>query len=245
MESRPAIGLVCALELARYGLWETTCALSPYSYVTAIQRAGGLVVMIPPDPALVRSPEEILERIDALVLAGGGDIDPACYGQPRRPETGGVARERDELELALAARAIERELPVLGICRGMQLINVALGGTLHQHLPALVGHGEHRRNPGSFDGSEHEVALEPGSLAARAAGAERPVIKSHHHQGIDRLGEGLRITGRSALDELPEALEAPEHEYVLGVQWHPEEDEDSPVIGSLVEQARERSLARG
>jgi putative glutamine amidotransferase len=244
MPPRPAIGLITALELASYGIWETTCALSPHAYVTAIQRAGGLVVMIPPDPELVRSPEEMLDRIDALVLAGGGDIDPGCYGQARRPETSGVVHERDELELALAASAIERELPVLGICRGMQLINVALGGTLHQHLPQLLGHGEHRRRPGSFEGSEHEVLLEPSSLAARAVGAGRSVIKSHHHQGIDRLGEGLEITGRSALDELPEALEAPDRDYLLGVQWHPEADPASRVITSLVEHARERALAR-
>jgi putative glutamine amidotransferase len=152
--------------------------------------------------------------------------------------------ERDEAELALARRAIERDLPVLGICRGMQLINVALGGTLHQHLPDLVGHGEHRRNPGSFDGSEHDVRLEAGSLAARVIGDELHCTKSHHHQGVDRLGEGLVVSGRSVLDDLPEALEAPESTFVLGVQWHPEADPTSPVVAALVEEVRSRRLAR-
>jgi putative glutamine amidotransferase len=151
---------------------------------------------------------------------------------------------RDEAELALVRRAIERDLPVLGICRGMQLINIALGGTLNQHLPDLVGHDDHRRNPGSFDGSEHDVRLEPGSLAARVIGEEIHSTKSHHHQGVDALGEGLVISGRSVLDDLPEALEAPESTWVLGVQWHPEADPDSSVLAAVVEEARSRRLAR-
>ena len=129
-------------------------------------------------------------------------------------------------------------MPVLGICRGMQVLNVARGGTLHQHLPDLVGHGEHRRNLGSFDGSEHDVALDGGSLAARAAGEEMHVTKSHHHQGVSEIGDGLVVTGRSTLDDLPEAIEAPERTYVLGVQWHPEVDPASTVVESLVEEAR-------
>jgi putative glutamine amidotransferase len=139
---------------------------------------------------------------------------------------------------------MERDMPVLGICRGMQLINVARGGTLIQHLPDQVGHGEHRRNPGNFDGSEHDVRLDPSSLAARAAGEAMHVTKSHHHQGVDEVGEGLVVTGRSMLDDLPEALEDPDRTYVLGVQWHPEADGDSRVVASLVEHAREYRLAR-
>jgi putative glutamine amidotransferase len=243
-EQRPVIAVPTALEPARYGVWEAVCALLQMGYVRAVQQAGALCLMIPPDPELVENPDEILDRVDGLMLAGGADIDPSTYGEPPHPDTIGTVPSRDDAELALTRRAMERDMPVLGICRGMQLINVALGGTLHQHLPDLVGHGEHRRNPGSFDGSEHDVRLEPGSLAARVIGEEVHSTKSHHHQGVDRLGEGLVASGRSVLDDLPEALEAPESTFVLGVQWHPEADPTSPVVGALVEEARSRRLAR-
>jgi putative glutamine amidotransferase len=238
-DARPAIGICTALEQARWSAWDQPAALLALSYITAIERAGALPLMIPPDPHLVQAPDEILDRIDGLILAGGADVDPSSYGAELHPETRGTLPERDRVEIALARRAVQRDLPVLGICRGMQLINVALGGTLHQHLPDLVGNNEHRRNPGSFDGSEHDVQLEQGSLAARAAGEELHVSKSHHHQGVDAIGDGLVVTGLSALDDLPEAIEAPACSFVLGVQWHPEADENSRVIGALVERARE------
>ena len=142
--------------------------------------------------------------------------------------------ERDAFEIALARAAIERDIPVLGICRGMQLINVALGGTLIQHLPAHVGHEEHRRVVGSFDGSAHDVTLLAGTLAERAAGASVHSTHSHHHQGVEQLGEGLLVSGVSSLDDVPEAIELPDRRFVLGVQWHPEADEGSSVIGALV-----------
>jgi putative glutamine amidotransferase len=237
--NRPVIGIVTALEQARFGAWDTLSALSPFSYVAAIQRAGGIAIMIPPDPEVAEHPDQLLDTIDGLMLAGGSDVGPDNYGQTAHPQTAGIVPARDETELALIRRAIERDMPVLGICRGMQVLNVARGGTLIQHLPDVVGHGEHRRHLGSFEGSEHDVELDAGTLAARAAGEEHHSTKSHHHQGLDALGDGLLVTGRSSLDELPEAIEAPGHRYVLGVQWHPEADPTSSVVASLVDEARE------
>lgn len=242
-QDRPSIGICTALERAQWSVWDRQAALLPYEYITAIQRAGGLALMIPPDPQLAEQPDEVLDRLDALILAGGADIDPEMYGAARSEHTRHTVPERDRAEIALARRAIERDMPVLGICRGMQLINVALGGTLHQHLPELVGHEDHRRDPGSFDNADHDVRLEAGSLAARAAGEKLHVTKSHHHQGIDRLGEQLVITGYSALDDLPETIEAPGKRFVLGVQWHPEADAKSRVVAALVEQALEYRAA--
>jgi putative glutamine amidotransferase len=238
-ETRPAIGICAALEHARWGVWDQRAALLPFTYITAIERAGALVLMIPPDPQLVEAPDEMLDRIDGLILAGGADVDPSSYEAASHPETKGTVPERDRVEIALARRAVQRDMPVLGICRGMQLINVALGGTLHQHLPDLVGNHEHRRTPGSFDGSDHDVRLQRGSLAARAAGEELHMSKSHHHQGVDSIGDGLVVTGLSTLDDLPEAIESPASRFILGVQWHPEADETSRVISALVKRARE------
>jgi putative glutamine amidotransferase len=230
-----------ALEQARWSVWEQPAMLLARNYVDAVQRAGALVLMLPPDPCLLEDPGQALEMIDGLVLTGGADIDPAFYGQQAHAETVDTVPERDAFEIALTRAAIERDLPVLGICRGMQLINVARGGTLLQHLPEHYGHGEHRRAIGSFDGADHDVRLIEGTLAARAAGEIEHATKSHHHQGIDRLGDRLLISGRSALDDLPEAIEwedGPSHRrFVLGVQWHPEADLASSVIGALVEAA--------
>jgi putative glutamine amidotransferase len=222
------------------------------NYIDAVQRAGALALMLPPDAYLVEDPVQVLDLIDGLVLTGGADIDPACYGQQTHAETVDTVPERDTFEIAIVRGAIERDLPVLGICRGMQLINVALGGTLHQHLPESHGHGEHRRVLGSFDGADHDVSLLEGTLAARAAGELVHATKSHHHQGIDRLGEGLVVSGHSTLDNLPEAIEMDggppsrpsDHRFVLGVQWHPEADLASSVIDSLVEAAGSERAGR-
>jgi putative glutamine amidotransferase len=235
--ARPVIGICTALERAKWSVWDQEAYLLPRSYIGAIQRAGGIALMLPPDEALEEDPDEILDLVDGLILAGGADIDPASYGQQRHPETRHTVPERDSFELALARRALERDIPLLGVCRGMQLMNVAAGGTLLQHLPDSHGHHEHRRNPGSFDGADHDVRLADGSLAARAAGETSHATKSHHHQGIDRLGDGFEVTGWSTLDELPEALEMPERRFALGVQWHPEADERSRLIAALVEEA--------
>jgi putative glutamine amidotransferase len=242
---RPVIGICTALARANWGVWERReAALLAFSYIEAIQRAGGMAVMIPPDGRFEYEPDEILDLLDGLILAGGNDIDPARYGADPHPETHHLVPERDRSELALATRVVERDMPVLGICRGMQLINVAFGGTLSQHLPDELGHEEHRRTPGSFDGSDHTVRLASGSLAARAAGEELHNTKSHHHQGVATVGAGLVVTGRSTIDDLPEAIEAPGRRFVLGVQWHPEADEQSRVVGAIVEPARGYRSAR-
>ena len=169
-----------------------------WSHVAARVRArdperGGLALILPPDDGALEDPDPLLDRVDALLLAGGADVDPASYGAKPHPETSGTWPERDRFELAMAHRALERDMPVLGICRGMQMLNVACGGTLEQHLPDAVGNDDHRHTPGTF--GDHEVRLEPGTLAHRAAGAERVPVKSHHHQGIGELGEDLVVTG--------------------------------------------------
>jgi len=239
-DERPLIGITAGLAWARWGPWERDAALLPFEYITAIQRAGAAALMIVPDPRLESDPDEVLDLIDGLILSGGADIDPEAYGAEPHPATGPTYPDRDRTEVALTRRAVERDMPVLGICRGMQLLNVAFGGTLVQHLPDEVGHGDHRRNPGSFDGSDHDVRLLADSVAAAAAGQVAHVTKSHHHQGVERIGEGLRITGYSTLDDLPEAIELPACQFVLGVQWHPEADEGSRVIDAFVAHARSR-----
>lgn len=231
---RPVIGICGAIEQARWTVWDQLAVVTPLAYVTAVQQAGGIAVIIPPDPELGERPERALELVDGLILAGGADIDPSIYSAEPHVATTGTLPARDRAEVALANAAIERDMPLLGICRGMQLLNVARGGTLHQHLPELQGHDRHRPNPGSFEGSEHDVHLAPGSLAARVAGQEVHVTMQHHHQGVDQIGAGLKVTGWADVDRLPEAIEAPGRRFVLGVQWHPEADAHSPVIAAFV-----------
>ncbi|MCA1687044.1 MAG: gamma-glutamyl-gamma-aminobutyrate hydrolase family protein [Actinobacteria bacterium] len=231
---RPNIGITAATERISYGVWEEVSAfISPASYVRAVQRAGGRPILLLPDPEDAEDPHGVIDLIDALIFTGGaGDVNPALYGEERHPETGPIQEERDAYELALARAAVERDVPTLGICRGMEVLNVVYGGSIEQHLPDVLGHEEHRQTPGTY--ADHEVRLEPGSLAARAAGSERSPVKSHHHQGIKEVGDGLEVTGWATEDDAIEALEDPEHPFVLGVLWHPEEDEKSQLIKALV-----------
>jgi putative glutamine amidotransferase len=231
--TRPVVGVCAAVEQIRWGAWDAVANLSPRSYTDAIQSAGGMGLILPPDDTAAEAPGQLLDLLDALVLAGGSDIDPAAYGAQPHPETGPTTPERDRFELALAHAALERDMPLLGICRGMEMLNVACGGTLEQNIERL---DLHRHTRGVF--GDHEVRLEPGSLAARAVGAERALVKSHHHQGVGELGEGLEVSGWSVPDDLVEAVEMPERQFALGVLWHPEEDVRSRVVGALVEEAR-------
>ena len=238
MERRPVIGIATAVEQARWGAWDLPAHLLPRDYAAAVQAAGGLVVLLPPDEAAVSHPEQLLGMLDGLVLAGGVDVDPGTYGEERHPTTDAPCVERDRFELALVRAAVAQDLPVLGICRGMQVLNVALGGSLFQHLPESHGHEEHRRQLGSFADADHHVELLADTLAAEAAGETHHRTLSHHHQGIDVVGEGLTVSGVSAYDPVPEAVELGSCSFVLGVQWHPEVDPDSTVIARFVDACR-------
>jgi len=235
--ARPVIGICAAVERARWSVWDQDAFLIARSYVTAIQDAGGLPLVLVPDAVLLEEPDEVLDLLDGLILAGGADIDPAAYGAERHPETKGTVPERDTFELALTRRALERDIPLLGVCRGMQVMNVARGGTIEQHLPDSHGHHEHRRVLGTFDDADHDVRLTEGSLAHRVAGEVVHATKSHHHQGVGALGDGFKVTGWAVMDDLPEAMEDPDRRFALGVQWHPEADETSRFIAALVEEA--------
>jgi putative glutamine amidotransferase len=232
--TRPTIGVTSATETVSYGSWkEIPAVMSPAGYVRAVQRAGGRPVLLCPDAGDTEDPGGLLDLLDAVIITGGaGDLDPALYGQELHPEAGPVQEERDAYELALVRSARERGAPTLGICRGMQVMNLAYGGSVEQHLPDVLGHEGHRAVRGVF--SDHEVRLEPGSLAARATGEESTAVKSHHHQGIHEVGHGLRATGKDTEDGSVEAVEDPELPFFLGILWHPEEDENSRVIEALV-----------
>jgi putative glutamine amidotransferase len=236
---RPTIAITCSVGDIRSGEWDEHAAYSPIAYVRSVQRAGARAILLVADEEDAADPRELLERIDGVIISGGGsDVAPRRYSQPPHPATAAEEPGRDDFELALARAARERDLPLLGICRGMQLLNVAYGGTLHQHLPDTLGHDEHRELPAAF--ARHEVRIEPGSLAATATGAQTESVLSHHHQGPDDVGAGLHVTGRATLDDSPEAIEDPKARFLLGVLWHPEEDERSRVVGALVQAARER-----
>jgi putative glutamine amidotransferase len=235
------IGISAALEVARWAVWEDVAVnISPRTYSRRIAESGAIPVVLPPSGGAADSPVELLDLLDGLLLSGGGDLDPASYGAAADPRTENARAERDRFELALTREALARDLPVLGICRGMELLNVAHGGTLTQHLSDTE---VHLHTPGRF--SDHEVRLEPGSLAARSVGRERLSVRSHHHQGIARLGDGLVASGWAEPGGAVEAIEAADRRWALGVLWHAEEERASPVIGGLAAAAREQAIGVG
>jgi gamma-glutamyl-gamma-aminobutyrate hydrolase PuuD len=236
-KARPLIGLTAYGERAAYGVWEHDAVLLPRTYPDVVIAAGGVPVLLPPVPESAAA----VDRLDAVVLAGGPDIAPDRYGAAAHERTGQPRPERDSAELAVLRRALERGIPVLGVCRGAQILNVGLGGTLVQHVPDAVGHSGHNPSPGVF--GTIQVTLEAGSRVAAALGPET-TVRCHHHQALDRLADGLLATGRAA-DGLVEAVELAGSRFVVGVQWHPEEDAtDARLMAALVTAAR-NGLDRG
>jgi len=239
--SRPVIGLSSYAEPATWGRWvDQPAALLAMNYVAQVAAAGGAPVLLPPVPGAA----EVVARLDALVLTGGADIGPAAYGAPAGPYTGPLEPGRDTAEFALLAAALRRGLPVLAICRGLQLLNVASGGTLHQHLPDLVGNDVHRARPGSF--GAHEVNVAPDSRLGAVLGPAVPggelrfSVPTSHHQAIDRVGDGL-VPVAWADDGTIEAVEPAgtgREPFLLAVQWHPEAGADPRLFQALLAAAR-------
>ncbi len=234
----PVIGISCYSQPASWGSWEHVQAnLLPARYADSVARAGGVPVLLPPLPGI----SDVLDRLDGLLLSGGGDIDPACYDAPRDDATGPANAARDSAEFALCTAAIATGLPLLGICRGLQVINVALGGTLHQHLPAIVGHDEHSPEPSGY--GAHEVTVAPDTRLAEVLGRTEVTVPTHHHQAADKLGAGLVATGW-ATDGIIEAAEfgpaAGSQHFMIAVQWHPEVGDDLSLFEGLVRAAADR-----
>jgi gamma-glutamyl-gamma-aminobutyrate hydrolase PuuD len=228
--TRPVIGVTTYQEKARWGVWDCPAVLVPADYVRQVSGAGGVPVLLPPIPDDV----EVLDRLDGLVLAGGADVDPARYGADRSPRTGAPQPHRDEAELALLAAALERDLPVLAVCRGLQLLAVLRGGTLVQHLPDVVGSDAHVPSPGTY--GDNHVRIAPGSRLAGLIGTEA-TWACHHHQAVAELGEGLTPVAWSD-DGTIEAAELGAARFVVGVQGHPEVGDDARLFAGLVDAAR-------
>jgi putative glutamine amidotransferase len=229
--ARPVIGITAYAEPSvRWGVWDVPAAVIPLAYVRQVEAAGGRAVIVPPSEEGI---EETLDALDGVLFSGGSDIDPSEYGHDAHPETSGTRPERDRGELALLRAALERDMPVLAVCRGSQVLNVARGGDLVQHLPEVVGDEKHKHTPGVF--ADHEVEVEAGTRLGSLLG-ERTPVKSHHHQGFGRVGDGL-VEAAWAEDGTLEAVEDPSKRFALGVLWHPEEGEDAALFRALVDEA--------
>jgi gamma-glutamyl-gamma-aminobutyrate hydrolase PuuD len=233
---KPVVGITTYLTPAAWGAWNLEAALLPASYVRAVERAGGGPLLVPPGASF----EETLDRVDGLIFSGGSDVDPELYGAAAHAETVGIFRERDDFELGLMRAALERDMPLLAICRGSQVLNVALGGDLEQHVPDRVGTDVHKATPGVF--AEHDVEVLPETRLGSIVG-DRVDVKSHHHQGYGALGTGLHEAARAA-DGTVEALEDPTRRFTVGVLWHPEEGEDGALFEALVREADEYRATR-
>jgi gamma-glutamyl-gamma-aminobutyrate hydrolase PuuD len=234
---RPLIGITTYAQEASWGVWRLPAALIPLDYVDAVERAGGRPVLIPPSEDGVG---ETLDALDGIVFSGGADVEPSRYGADPHPETDAPQERRDAGEMALLEAALHRDMPTLAICRGFQLLNVARGGNLVQHLPDDVGSDEHKRIPGVF--AQHPVQVRDGSRLAAMVGG-RSDVTSHHHQGIGLVGEGLVETAW-ADDGTLEAVEDPTLRFAVGVQWHPEAGEDEALFEGLVREARAYRASR-
>ncbi|WP_241977267.1 gamma-glutamyl-gamma-aminobutyrate hydrolase family protein [Cryobacterium sp. Sr8] len=241
---RPVIGLTTYLERAQTGVWDVPAAFLPKSYFEAVTRAGGIAVLLPPQPVDPEIARRVLEGLDGLIITGGKDLDPARYGQDAHPATDEPRRDRDAWEDELLRQAIDRDLPFLGICRGAQVLNVALGGSLHQHLPDIVGDTTYQAGAGVFN--RVAVALEGESHIQEMLGgdADPLAVPVYHHQAIDRIAEGLVVTARTG-DGVIQAVELPTVAFGVAVQWHPEESpEDIRLFEGLVDAARHYREAR-
>jgi len=234
---RPIIGITTYAEQARFGSWDVPAAIIPWSYVAAVERAGGRALLVPPSHDGV---DETLDALDGILFSGGSDLEPELYGAEAHPETTGIRPERDKAELALMQGALDRDLPMLAVCRGFEILNVARGGDLVQHLPDVVGDDKHKQTNGVF--ADHDVEISGETRLGSLLGQRAPV-KSHHHQGVGRLGEGLVETAR-APDGTIEGLEDPSQRFTLAVLWHPEEGEDAALFEELVAEARRYREAR-
>jgi putative glutamine amidotransferase len=243
-DRRPRIGLVADNRSVTMGAWtDLEACVVPRSYVEAIAAAAGSPIVIPVDECHVEEPASAIDVLDGLALIGGRDLDPEHYGQDPHEQTDvvdGLGSVRDRLELSLAALAVERDLPVLGICRGVQVLNVALGGDLEQHLGDRVDLRPHRERLGEF--TRHVVTARPETKLADALGTAAVEVASHHHQGVGRMGEGL-VAAATSPDGVVEALEHPGCTFCVGVLWHPEEDvpgDGLSLFRSLVDAAATR-----